>query len=55
MWRALSRERILNAVWGSQTDPMTNIVDVYIGRLRKKFGEQGEAIVRLRGAGYRLD
>lgn len=53
--RALSRERILNAVWGSQADPMTNIVDVYIGRLRKKFGEQGEYIVTLRGAGYRLD
>ena len=53
--RALSRERILNAVWGSQADPMTNIVDVYIGRLRKKFGARGEAIVTLRGAGYRLD
>lgn len=53
--RALSRERILNTVWGSQSDPMTNIVDVYIGRLRKKFGAQGEAIVTLRGAGYRLD
>ncbi|WP_120499269.1 response regulator transcription factor [Roseovarius sp. EL26] len=53
--RALSRERILNAVWGSQEDPMTNVVDVYIGRLRKKFGPHGEAIVTLRGAGYRLD
>ncbi|MFD1160492.1 response regulator transcription factor [Roseovarius aestuarii] len=53
--RALSRERILNAVWGTQADPMTNIVDVYIGRLRKKFGQQGETIVTLRGAGYRLD
>ncbi len=53
--RALSRERILNAVWGTQADPMTNIVDVYIGRLRKKFGTQGDAIVTLRGAGYRLD
>lgn len=53
--RALSRERILNSVWGTQSDPMTNIVDVYIGRLRKKFGAQGGAIVTLRGAGYRLD
>lgn len=53
--RALSRERILNAVWGTQEDPMTNIVDVYIGRLRKKFGPEGDLIVTLRGAGYRLD
>lgn len=53
--RALSRERILNAVWGTQEDPMTNIVDVYIGRLRKKFGSEGDLIVTLRGAGYRLD
>ncbi len=53
--RALSRERILNAVWGTQTDPMTNIVDVYVGRLRKKFGDFGARIVTLRGAGYRLD
>ncbi len=53
--RALSRERILNSVWDSQTDPMTNIVDVYIGRIRKKFGTEGDTIVTLRGAGYRLD
>ncbi|WP_108816764.1 response regulator transcription factor [Loktanella sp. Alg231-35] len=53
--RALSRERILNAVWGTQADPMTNIVDVYIGRLRKKFGDADIKIVTVRGAGYRLD
>lgn len=53
--RALSRERILNSVWGTQSDPMTNIVDVYVGRLRKKFGSQSASIVTLRGAGYRLD
>ncbi|MCE8510969.1 response regulator transcription factor [Ruegeria pomeroyi] len=51
----LSRERILNAVWGSQSDPLTNIVDVYIGRVRKKFGRYGKCIATLRGAGYRLD
>ncbi|HOV04502.1 MAG TPA: response regulator transcription factor [Hyphomicrobiales bacterium] len=53
--RALSRERILNTVWGTQSDPMTNIVDVYIGRLRKRFGPYGGRIVTLRGSGYRLD
>jgi len=30
-----SRERILNNVWGLNMDPLTNVVDVYIGRLRK--------------------
>jgi DNA-binding response OmpR family regulator len=31
-----SRERILSNVWGLNMDPLTNIVDVYIGKLRKK-------------------
>ena len=30
-----SRERILSSVWGLNMDPGTNVVDVYIGRLRK--------------------
>ena len=39
----LSRERILNKVWGSLADPLTNIVDVYIRRVRKKLSDTGEA------------
>lgn len=53
--RALSRERILNAVWGVQEDPLTNVVDVYVGRLRRKIAPHGGRIVTLRGAGYRYD
>jgi DNA-binding response OmpR family regulator len=53
--RVLSRERILNAVWGANADPLTNIVDVYIGRLRRKLGDEGARIVTLRNVGYRLD
>jgi len=34
--KVLSRERILNRVWGTHSDPLTNIVDVYISRLRQK-------------------
>jgi DNA-binding response OmpR family regulator len=49
-----SRERMLNAVWGANEDPLTNIIDVYVGRLRKKLGESGEAIETIRGAGYKL-
>lgn len=52
--RIHSRERIINAVWGSTEDPLTNIVDVYIARLRKKLGTAGKAIETIRGVGYRL-
>jgi DNA-binding response OmpR family regulator len=53
--RVLSRERILNAVWGLNADPLTNIVDVYVGRLRRKIGGEGERIVTLRNVGYRMN
>lgn len=52
--RVLTRERILNAVWGMNADPLTNVVDVYIGRLRRKLKQCGEQIVTLRNVGYRL-
>jgi DNA-binding response OmpR family regulator len=52
--RIYSRERILNAVWGANEDPMTNVVDVYMGRLRKKLGSLGDAIKTVRGVGYKL-
>lgn len=54
--KVLSRERILNRVWGSQTDPLTNIVDVYISRLRQKIDTpQSESLIQtLRGNGYRM-
>ncbi|MBX2823643.1 MAG: response regulator transcription factor [Gammaproteobacteria bacterium] len=52
--KLLARERILNSVWGSQEDPLTNVVDVYIGRLRKKLGPYGKQIKTVRGAGFRF-
>lgn len=52
--RVLSRERILNAVWGLNADPLTNVVDVYVGRLRRKIGAEGDRIVTLRNVGYRM-
>lgn len=51
--RVHSRERILNAVWGAGEDPLTNVVDVYMSRLRKKLGAAA-LIETVRGAGYRL-
>lgn len=52
--RVLSRERILNTVWGLNADPLTNVVDVYVGRLRRKIGIAGDRIVTLRNVGYRM-
>lgn len=48
----LSRERLLQEVWGYEYDPSSNIVDVYIGYLRKKLGTR--SIETVRGIGYRL-
>lgn len=52
--KVLSRERILNSIWSTQEDPLTNVVDVYVGRLRKKVGPYGSLIATVRGAGYRF-
>ena len=53
--KVLSRERILNRVWKTHSDPQTNIVDVYISRLRRKLaGDSAITIQTLRGNGYRL-
>jgi DNA-binding response OmpR family regulator len=51
--QVLSREQILSRVWGYDFDPRSNVVDVYIGRLRKKLGEG--RITGIRGMGYRLE
>jgi two-component system, OmpR family, copper resistance phosphate regulon response regulator CusR len=51
--QVLSREQLLDLVWGYAFDPGSNIVDVYVGYLRKKLGKQ--RITSLRGMGYRLE
>jgi DNA-binding response OmpR family regulator len=51
----MSRERILNSVWALNTDPLTNIVEVYVARLRRKLQEHGPQVIETaRGFGYRL-
>jgi DNA-binding response OmpR family regulator len=50
--QVMSREQLLNYVWGYDYDPGSNIVDVYVGYLRKKLG--GDLIETVRGMGYRL-
>lgn len=52
--KVFSRERILATAWGINEDPLTNVVDVYIRRLRKKVDTPFEKhyIKTLRGIGY---
>ncbi len=65
--QVLSREQMLRAVWGYDYDPGTNVVDVYIGYLRRKLrsrrvgneksddGGRASPIVTVRSVGYRFD
>jgi DNA-binding response OmpR family regulator len=50
--QVLSREQLLSHVWGFDFDPGSNVVDVYVGYLRRKLGPQRFETVR--GMGYRL-
>jgi len=54
--QVLSREQILSAVWGYEHDPATNVVDVYVGYLRRKLGRPDDPapIFTVRAVGYRL-
>ncbi len=58
--QVLTREQILRAVWGYEHDPGTNVVDVYIGYLRRKLVPPGSdraqtPILTVRSVGYRFD
>ncbi|PWN01040.1 DNA-binding response regulator [Nocardioides silvaticus] len=51
--QVLSREQLLDRVWGLDFDPGSNVVDVYVGYLRKKLG--ADTISTVRGMGYRFN
>jgi DNA-binding response OmpR family regulator len=55
--QTLTRQQILRAVWGYDHDPETNVVDVYVGYLRRKLAlDEREAGIRtIRSVGYRLE
>jgi DNA-binding response OmpR family regulator len=54
--RVCTREELLSAVWGYDHDPGTNIVQVYVGYLRRKLARPGSPapIETVRSVGYRL-
>ncbi len=53
--KVLSRVDLLRDVWGIEGEPQTNLVDVHIGRLRRKVDAHGPSLIHtVRGEGYRL-
>lgn len=50
--QVLSHQQLLAHVWGYDFDPTSNVIEVYVGYLRRKLG--AEHIVTVRGMGYRL-
>jgi two-component system, OmpR family, response regulator len=51
--RTVSKEWLLSSVWGYWFESASNVVDVYVARLRRKLG--ADVIVTVRGEGYRVD
>jgi two-component system phosphate regulon response regulator PhoB len=52
--RVMTRERLLDEVWGSDITVTTRTIDTHLKRLRDKLGEAGDMIETVRGVGYRL-
>ena len=53
--RTLTRADLLRDVWGFEREPETNLVDVHIGRLRRKLDRHGTPLIAtVRGEGYRI-
>ena len=50
----LSRDRLLERVWGFERQIETRSVDVHVGRLRSKLGPAGKQIETVIGLGYRF-
>lgn len=50
----LSRDRLLERIWGYDFDGETRTVDVHIRTLRQKLGNSGSLIETIRGVGYRI-
>ena len=50
----LTRDRLLEEIWGYDFDGETRTVDVHVRTLRQKLGAEGERIETVRGVGYRI-
>jgi DNA-binding response OmpR family regulator len=52
--RVVSRAELLEAVWQARFDPGTNVVEVYVNRVRNKLGRHVRMLETVKGLGYRL-
>jgi DNA-binding response OmpR family regulator len=52
--QVLTRERLLDKVWGIEAEIFTRTVDVHVTRIREKLGVCGGSIETVRGVGYRF-
>ena len=53
--KVISRQQILDSIWGEDSFITDRVVDVYIANLRKKLGSSGNKIVTVRGVGYKFE
>jgi len=53
--RVVTRDQLLDKVWGYSYGGMTRTIDTHIQRLREKLGSEGACIQTVRGVGYKLD
>jgi two-component system phosphate regulon response regulator PhoB len=52
--RVMTREALLDSVWGSDIIVTTRTIDTHMKRLREKLGSASEFIETIRGVGYRF-
>lgn len=50
----MSRERLLDKIWGYSSDSETRTIDVHIRHLREKLGNNGDVIETVKGIGYKI-
>ncbi len=53
--RVVTRDQLLDKVWGYNYGGMTRTVDTHVQRLREKLGAEGACLQTIRGVGYKLD
>ncbi len=50
----LTREDLLERIWGYHGDATSRTLDTHVRRLREKLGEQGQKVETVRGIGFRI-
>ncbi len=53
--RVITRDQVLDGVWGTRYDGTGRTVDTHVHRLKEKLGEEGSCIQTIRGVGYKIE